>query len=173
MEEKTTRDIFGDLSVSTAFTDQHKDHTHQEPERAELNNSSREGTSHGTPGAGSDSDCPASSTGFWEICSVSSTGGYGASAKAAAQPSEELLHRLPLAPTAGGSFPPSFPMAHPCSASLPAASATPNLQQFCQPTPSTQGRPNQEDDITTGGKKQQKTPNQTKPHNNHRSTIIS
>lgn len=47
-------------------------------------------------------------------------------------------------------------------------------QQFCQPSSSKQGRSNQEDDITAGKKKPtKKTPNQKKPHNNHKSTISS
>lgn len=111
------------LAVTTASTDRHKDHTHQEPERAELNNTCREATSRGIPGAGSDSYCPTSSTGCWEICSVSSTGAdiwiWRISQGSSTTRSEEMLHLLHLAPGAGGSFPPSYLMAHPCTASLP------------------------------------------------------
>lgn len=43
--------------------------------------------------------------------------------------SEEMLHLLLLAPELGAPFYPPYLMAHHCSASLPAASATPNLPE--------------------------------------------
>lgn len=120
------------LAVTTASTDRHKDHTHQEPERAELNNTCREATSRGIPGAGSDSYCPTSSTGCWEICSVSSTGAdiwiWRISQGSSTTRSEEMLHPAALGTQSWWLL--STLLSHGTSLhclSPSAASATPNL----------------------------------------------
>lgn len=154
------------LAVTTASTDRHKDHTHQEPERAELNNTCREATSRGIPGAGSDSYCPTSSTGCWEICSVSST---GADMDMEDQPRQqhntlrgdappcctwhsELV--APFHPLISWHIP-ALPLSLCCLSHTKLAW---QKQQFCQPSPSVQGRSNQEDGITIGKNKPTKEP---------------
>lgn len=66
---------------------------------------------------------------------------------------EEMLHLLLLAPRAGGSFPPSYLMAH---------HALPQPHQTCLAEaavlPRIQGRSNQEGDRTTGKNKPTKEP---------------
>lgn len=120
MQGINTKDLSG-----CGHTDQHKDHTHQEPERSELSNMCREAICHGIiPGAGADSYCPTPSAGYWEMCCVSSTGADMWIWRIS-QGSSTLRGDAP--PAALGPFPPSCLMVHHCSASLPAATATPNL----------------------------------------------
>lgn len=74
--------------------------------------------------------------------------------------SEEMLHLLLLAPELGAPFYPPISWhitALPLSL-LPQPHQTCQKQQLCQPSPSIQGRSNQEDNISTGKKKTTQNP---------------
>lgn len=158
--------------MTTASTDQHKDHKHQESEGAELKNVCRETTSHGSPGAAAHSYCPTLWTRCCEICYFQHRCRH---MDMEDQPRAE--HSTPR-----GDAPPAPPgtqswwllstlLSH--GTSLLCLSHTKlawQKQQFCQEN---REDPTRKVTEPQGKRNQPKNPQPRKPHRNHTNTISS